>query len=313
LGDIHLVITIPIYNESKTIGSVIKYIPKKVPHCKTSIVVIDDGSSDKAETAIPKNAIILRHKKNKGLGRAFDAGIKKALLLGADIIVNIDGDGQFNTKQIHNLISPIISEQADVVIGSRFISNTINQTTFIKKYGNKCLAKITSIITGQRFYDVTCGFRAYSREAALNLNIYDKFSYTLESIIDLFFKGFKIIEIPIDVRARSFGESKISGSISFYAIKSIVILIRNMRDNKPFHFFVLPGFISFILAIIGFAFLLVRFLRYNIISPYRSVLALSILLFAASIFLFGFGMLFDHLNKIKKNQDDILYYLKKGK
>lgn len=308
-----LVVVIPAYNEKKSIIGVINSIPPIIEGIrKKFIIVIDDGSSDGTSSFLPRDIHLIRHIKNKGLGRSFDEGLKLALRLGGDVIVNIDADGQFDSLQIKKLIAPIISGRADVSLGSRFIRRNNYKTSFIKKNGNKLLAVLVSLAAGQKFYDVTCGFRAYSKEAALNLNIYDKFSYTLESLIDLAHKDFKIQEIGVDVKKRKFGNSKITGSILFYTVKSIVILIRNLRDQKPFHFFVLPGIITFTLSFAGFIFLLIRFVKLNILSPYRSVLTLSISFFAVSIFLFSLGLIFDYLNKIKKNEEDILYYLKQN-
>lgn len=308
-----LAVIIPAFNEKDSIVSVIGSLPHKIKGVtKIYVIVIDDGSDDGTSKLLPKGTLVVRHIKNRGLGRTFDEGLKYALRLKADIIVNLDADGQFDSQQIKKIISPIINGQADVVIGSRFISKNNYKTSFVKRHGNRLLALLVSITTGQRFFDVTCGFRAYSKEAALNLNIYDKFSYTLESLIDLALKGFEIKEMAVDVTERKHGDSKVVSSVLFYAIKSIAILIRNLRDHRPFHFFVLPGIITLTISLAGFIFLLVRFIRLSVLSPYRSILTISISLLAASLFLFGLGLLFDYLNKIKKNEEDILYYLKKN-
>jgi glycosyltransferase involved in cell wall biosynthesis len=311
--NLHLAITIPAYNERKSIKAVIVDILRKIKQMdKKSIVVIDDGSTDNTAREIPdkKDIYLVRHLRNKGLGRSFDEGIRKSLELGADIIVNIDGDGQFDPEQINKLVHPIIKGKAELVLGSRFIKKNSYRTSFSKRVGNKFLATLVSAVIGQRIFDVTCGFRAYSREAALNLNIYDRFSYTLESLIELSHKGFKIAEIPVDVKTRQFGKSKIASNLFYYGTKSTAILTRSLRDNKPFHFFVAPALLALALSLSGFIFLLIRFVKYQALSPYRSVLSLSIVFFVVSIFIFGLGMLFDQLNKIKKNQEDILYYLK---
>lgn len=308
----HLVVLIPAFNERQSISGVVKAVPKKIKGVgKISTVVIDDGSNDDTAKHVPREATVIRHLKNRGLGRSFNNGLRTAIKMKADIIVNIDGDGQFDAKQITKLVKPIIKNQAEVVIGSRFIKNHNYKTSFTKRYGNKSLALVVSIISGQRFYDVTCGFRAYSREAALNLNIFDKFSYTLESLVDLAYKNFKIKEIAVDVKMRRFGKSKIVSSVFYYTIKSFSILLRNTRDQKPFHFFVLPGLISLALSLSGFIFMLFRFIKYGVVSPYRSLLQVSITFLAVALFLYGLGLIFDYFNRMKKSQGDILYYLKK--
>lgn len=312
---LHLVVIIPAYNEKDSILKVVSDISKqRIDKCKKSLIVIDDGSTDGTSRQIPKknNVHIIKHLKNRGLGKSFDEGVKKALELGADIVVNIDGDGQFDPQQIVKLINPIVEGATDIALGSRFIKKNSYQTTLTKRWGNKFLAMVVSLITGRKIYDATCGFRAYSREAALNLNIYDKFSYTLESLVDLSHKNFKIIEIPVDVKSRKFGKSKIANSIFYYGIKSIAILIRSLRENKPFHFFIVPALLILALSATGFIFLLIRFISYNTLSPYRSVITLSIVFLGVATFIMGIGMIFDQLNKIKKNQEDILYYIKKN-
>jgi len=309
----HVFVVIPAYNERPTILSVINSVPKKISGVKKiSIVVVDDGSTDNTYQALSKNIYLVRHRSNRGLGRTFDRGLKYSIKHGADIVVNIDGDGQFKGSEMIKLIAPILSGRADVAIGSRLKGEKKYHAALVKKLGNMWLARLVSTVTGRRFYDVTCGFRAYSREAAMHLNIYDKFSYTLESLVDLAHKDLKIVEIPVTVKMRKFGKSKISSSVFFYTIKSIAILIRDFRDYRPFHFFVLPGFFFFLLSCAGFIILLVRFIKYQVLSPYRSLLSVSFAFLAASLFLFGLGMIFDFLNKIKKNQDDILYRLKEN-
>ena len=166
-----LIVIIPAYNEEATIKEVISKIPKVNERIsKTEIIVVNDGSSDKTkEKAEEAGALVISHIGNKGVGKAFQTGIENALKRKADILVNIDGDGQFNPNDIPKLISPILDKEADFVTATRFSDGKlIGNMPFVKKIGNKMFTSLTSKLVGQKFTDTQCGFRAYSREAALN-------------------------------------------------------------------------------------------------------------------------------------------------
>ena len=204
-----LIIIIPAYNEEKTIAEVIKRIPENIVGVsEKQVIVIDDGSTDRtAELAGEAGAFVFSHPKNAGVGEAFSTGIKKALENRADIAVTIDADNQFNPDEINVLIQSIIKGKADVVLGSRFVGqNKPEGISRMKLFGNKYMAKFISFLSGQKFCDVSCGFRAYSKQALLNLNLFGKFTYTQELILSLKFKGLRIKEIP--VRARYFENRK---------------------------------------------------------------------------------------------------------
>ena len=180
-----LIVQIPSYNEEKNIGKVIQSIPRKIKGIsKVEVLVTDDGSTDKtAEMAGKAGAdYVIRHKHNQGLGKNFKDGIEHCLKYGADIIVNIDADGQFDSNDIPNLVQPILDEEADVVTCSRFLNPKLTKNMpWIKKWGNKRYTFLVNRITGKKFTDTQCGFRAYSREAALKLNLQGTFTYTQES------------------------------------------------------------------------------------------------------------------------------------
>src|SRR3989344_6359232 len=176
-----LVVIIPAYNEERTIGDVVKSITEVNGRIsKTEILVVNDGSTDNTEKiALENGAIVVNHLSNKGVGMAFRTGIENALKRKADVIVNVDADGQFNPLDVPKLISPILDNKADFVTATRFKNgNLIGSMPFIKKIGNRMFTSLTSFLVGQRFTDTQCGFRAYSREAALRLNLYGKFTYT---------------------------------------------------------------------------------------------------------------------------------------
>jgi len=308
-----LVVIIPAYNEEKTVSLVIKSIPQKIKGIKSvRPLVINDGSTDQtAILAKRAGAEVLNHLTNRGLGISFKDGIERALKLGADIIVNLDGDNQFDSKEISKLIAPIRVGRAEVVIGSRFINKKTYKMPLTKRMGNKFLARLISILTRQKFSDVACGFRAYSREAALHINVSDPFSYTLETLIDLKSKGFKIIEMPATVKERESGKSKIADSLLFYGLKSILIVSRQIRDKKPIHFFWGLGAIFLIIGLASFVFLLVRYIMFSVVSPYQTILSLGIFFTVLAILFFVFGLIADLFTQVRKNQEEIIYRLKK--
>ena len=174
-----LLISIPAYNEEKTIADVIKSIPSHIEGVDSiEILVINDGSSDATrEHALSAGTRVISHAENLGLSRTFQKGVHEALIRHVDIMVNIDADGQFDGQDIPRLINPIIKNEADFVAASRFIDKSLVPTMpKLKRWGNKKVSQLISFIAGRKFYDVSCGFRAYSKEALLHLNLFGKYS-----------------------------------------------------------------------------------------------------------------------------------------
>lgn len=309
-----VVVMIPAFNEEKTIGKVIERIPKKIKGIdKVAVLVMDDHSSDNtAETAKKAGAeFIFRQKANRGLGVNFRKGIEKALELGADIIVNIDADNQFNPNDIPNLIEPILNGEADMVTASRFLDKKANNMPLLKKWGNKRYAKLIGKITGQTFSDVSCGFRAYSREAALKLNLQGKFTYTQESFIDLAEKGMRIKEVPSEVNYFKDRNSKISGKLAKYGMKSLGIIAKATRDTQPLSFFGIPGLILFLLGAAGAGFSFFYWLTHLMTTPVRQLFNVSVFFIIFGLSLAVLGLLADMIKSLKTTQDEVLYRLKK--
>ena len=171
-----LIVMIPAYNEEKNIGNVIKEIKDNVKDYK--VLVIDDGSTDKTvEVARKAGAdFIISNKKNLGLAPTFRRGLEEALRLGADIIVNTDADYQYNQKQIPKLIKPILEGKADIVLTNRNIFS-LDHMPLSKKIGNSIATQVTRLVSGFDVKDAQSGFRAFSREAALKLNVLSDYTY----------------------------------------------------------------------------------------------------------------------------------------
>jgi glycosyltransferase involved in cell wall biosynthesis len=310
-----LVVLIPAYNESLSIANVIRSVPRKIPNITdVKVLVMDDHSSDRtAEVSKSAGAdFVVKNKQNMGLGSNFKKGIENALKLGADIIVNIDADGQFSPQDIPQLIQPILDEEADMVTCSRFLNKEMTKNIpAAKRWGNRRYAKLVSRITGQKFSDVSCGFRAYTREAALRMNLQGKFTYTQEAFIDLAEKGMRIKEIPLEVRYFKERKSIISGNLRRYGFKSLAIIARATRDTQPLTFFGTPAFFLFLLGFIGGLYSFFFWLATETTTPIRTLFSVSVYFMIFGISLAILALMADMVKTMKNTQDEILYRLKK--
>jgi glycosyltransferase involved in cell wall biosynthesis len=314
---VKLVIIIPALNEAKTIALVIQAIPKDLTGItKQEVIVTDDGSTDQTKNlAEAAGARVISHPHPQGVGAAFQTGLRAALMSGADLIVNLDADGQFNPRDIPALISPILSHRADFVSATRFKdSNNLPNMPALKLWGNRQVTRLVNFLTGQNFTDCSCGFRAYSREAALRLVLFGKFTYTQEVLIDLAYKNLRLAEVPLTIRGeREHGESRVAKSVLRYAVKSATIMFRTARDYKPFDFFGVPGLILTGLGFLGALVLLINYLATGHTSPFRSLVSISGALIITGVILFSLSMIADMQHRNRQLLEEILYLTKKNK
>lgn len=314
--NLRLVVVIPALNESATISSVIKSVPRQLEDIDEVVVlVVDDGSTDDtSELAIDAGALVVRHPKNLGVGAAFATGIERALRIGADVIVNMDADGQFQSADIARLIRPITREGFGFVTCTRFGDpEKIPTMPWVKKMGNKGMCWIINRITGTKFTDVSCGFRAYTRETAMRLNLFGYFTYTQESFIDLANKGIAMKEVPLIVRGvREHGKSRVASNLWLYAIRTIGIIARAMRDTKPLHFFGLIAFGLTLLGISAYGFVGCWWLSTGRTAPWTSLLSVGNIF---STFGVGVGLLAlisDQIGRGRKIQEQLLYFQRRS-
>ena len=311
-----LVVVIPALNEAKTIREVINRIPKSVPGIgRIKVVVVDDGSSDATGSEAQKTgALVIRHDFNLGVGAAFQTGIREALRLGADIIVNMDADGQFNPADIPLLTHPIQQGQASFVTASRFATKElIPDMPKVKIWGNMGMTKLINFITSKHFTDVSCGIRAYSREAALRLTLFGHFTYTQETFIDLAFKDIAMAEVPLKVRGeREHGQSRVASNLWRYALKSASIIFRAARDYRPLYFFGIPGIAFFILGVLCGVFLVAHYLQTGQTYPYRSLVQLSSVLIIVGFLLLFQSMLADMMCRNRIVAEEAVYHARKS-
>lgn len=310
-----LIIYLPAFNEEENIQHVLAGLPRTVEHIDTiQYLVVDDGSTDRTVSlASSAGANVLTHGRNRGVGASFHSAVQFALESDADILVGIDADGQFDPKEIPILIQPILDDKADMVVGNRFVTGMPMQMPHIKYWGNRWVAKLLNYITGQTFQDVSCGFRAYSREALLRLNIFGEFTYTHETILSLAYQGLRILEYPITVKYDPERKSRVASSILMYAVQTSKIILRVMLDYRPIRVF---GTIGAIFVVIGVGcefFLVGHYVITSSFTPYKSTgfIGLGFIVFGMLVLIIA--LVADMLNRLRINQDKILYQIMKSR
>jgi glycosyltransferase involved in cell wall biosynthesis len=319
-----LVVTIPALNEEKTIYQVVSGVPRDIRGItETEVIVVNDGSTDDtAKEALRAGAIVVSLPGKGGLGHVFRTGLERAMRRGADIIVNIDGDGQFNPADIRKLIQPLLEDKADFVTCSRFANPEFRPTMpIVKYYGNQWVTKMINwICGGTNFTDVSCGFRAFNREAAYRLTLFGRFTYTQECFIDLFSKGLRMAEVPLKVRGvREFGKSRIASSIWKYATNSFPIILRAMRDIQPLKFFggiaIMFGGLGLMCGLFVLGWYLYNtervapgvFVRSYKTTPFTSLIPISGVFITLSFVLGVLALLADMMGRHRRISEEMLY------
>jgi glycosyltransferase involved in cell wall biosynthesis len=218
-----LIIQIPCLNEADHIEVTLAGLPRQIPGVSTiEYLVIDDGSIDATAELARRAGVhhVVRHPVNRGLGASFQTGIQRALAEGADIIVNTDGDNQYNADDIEKLISPILARQADLVIGIRPI-NEIDHFSWLKKKLHHVGSLAVRTLSGTEIRDVTSGFRALSRHAAISINLTTRYTHTLETLIQAGNKNLQVAQVPIRVNRKE-RESRLFRSTGSYVVRSML-------------------------------------------------------------------------------------------
>ncbi len=308
-----LTIYIPALNEEEGIGDVIEHLPKSIEGVDNiEVLVVDDGSTDNTvKIAREHGAKVVSHGINKGVGKAFQTAVQYALENSTDILVSIDADRQFNSEQIPDMIQPLLKNEADMVTGNRFKDGMPENMPKSKYWGNKQMSRLISIISGQKFRDVSCGFRAYNREALMRLNLFGAFTYTQETILDMVYKGLRVIEFPVDVKYFKSRKSRVAGSIFNYTFRTLKIILRTLRDYKPMLFFGGMGGVSMFIGLIFEIFMFTHYFLTGNFSPYKSFgfIGLGFIIFGMMLLIVG--LLADMFNRVRKNQERIMYEMKK--
>lgn len=252
-----LIIQIPCLNEEATLAVALRALPRHIEGFDSvEWLIIDDGSTDRTAEVARAEGVdhIVTHTHNRGLAAAFMTGLDACLRAGADVIVNTDADNQYEAADIPLLVRPVLLGQADIVIGARPI-NDIEHFSPVKKALQRLGSWAVRAASQTDIPDAPSGFRAMSREAAMRLNVFNEYTYTIETIIQAGQKGMAITSVPIRVNA-DLRPSRLVRSIPSYIKRSIVTIIRIFATYRPMRFFMVPGLtLGSIAILIGVRFL----------------------------------------------------------
>ncbi|MBS0017854.1 MAG: glycosyltransferase family 2 protein [Arthrospira sp. SH-MAG29] len=306
-----LIIQIPCFNEAQTIGLTLSELPRQIPGIDcVEWLIINDGSIDNTVEVAKACGVdyVVNFDHNQGLAKAFMAGIEASLKAGADIIVNTDADNQYCAQDIPKLIEPILLGYAEVVIGARPIQN-IKHFSAAKKFLQKLGSRVVRVASSTKIADAPSGFRAFSRQAAMQLNVFNEYTYTLESIIQAGQKGIAITSVPI--RTNSYlRPSRLVKSIPSYIQRSIFTIFRIFMTYRPLRLFTFLGSFPLSLGLI----LCIRWLVLFVEEPTRArapSLILAAILILIGFQLWMFGLIADLMAVNRKMLEDIQLRLRR--
>jgi glycosyltransferase involved in cell wall biosynthesis len=284
-----LIIQIPCFNEEKTLPEVIRDLPRELPGVdRIEYLVIDDGSSDNTVEVARQLGVhhVISLGSNQGLATAFLTGIHRCLELGADVIVNTDGDNQYQGNCIKSLIEPIVQGRQDIVVGARPIRE-IEHFSRLKKRLQRLGSRVVRQFSGTDIPDTTSGFRAYSAEAAMKLHVFNHYTYTLETIIQAGHMNMRIGHVRIKVNPKT-RESRLISSVPRYVWRSSSIILRSYITYKPLRTFFYSALIP---ALTGLSICVYWLLFFR--SGHQQSLLLGVTLILIALLLMVLGILAD--------------------
>lgn len=306
-----LIIQIPCYNEEKTLPITIADLPTNIDGIDIiEILIINDGSTDETVNVAKSLGVhhIVSFAKNKGLSKGFMTGIDTCLQLGADIIVNTDGDNQYSGENIPQLIQPLLDGKAEIVIGDRQTDN-IESFSWVKKKLQKLGSWVVRVASTTQVNDTASGFRAFTRDAAMKLIVLNDYSYTLETIINAGRQKVVFENVPINTNEK-LRESRLFKNIQSYLGQAISTIIRSYAQIKSLKLFLI---VSSVFSFFGLA-IMIRYLFYFINGDgngHLQSLLLGVLLIILAIQSFFFGLLADSISANRKINEELLYRIKK--
>ncbi|HSM57421.1 MAG TPA: glycosyltransferase family 2 protein [Candidatus Sulfomarinibacteraceae bacterium] len=308
-----LIIQIPCYNEATTLAAVLDELPASVAgfDCVETLV-IDDGSTDDTVRVAQQKGVdhIVQHRRNLGLAQAFQTGLDTALRLGADVIVNTDGDNQYSSRELPALVAPIVDGQADIVIGNRH-TESVSHFSPLKRWLQRLGSWAVRNISGTTVPDAASGFRAYSREAALRITILSRFSYTVETIIQAGKMGLTIVSVPVTTNAPT-RPSRLQRSMWHFIKEQASTIVRIYAFYEPLRTF---SYLSAPFLLAGST-LWIRFLLNYLLNAadadrYVQSVTIGAGLIIVGVLIFVFGILADIAGKHRQLTQETLYRLKK--
>ncbi len=306
-----LIIQIPCYNEQDSLPVTVSELPKYINGIdEIEVLVIDDGSSDNTLKVAQSLGIdhIISLPNNRGLAKAFSAGIDRCLEEGADIIVNTDADNQYSGLDIEKLVFPILHQGADIVIGDRQ-TNKIEHFSYLKKVFQKVGSYFVRMISKTDVIDTVSGFRAFTRESAMKINIFTDFSYTIESLIQFGYKKANVISVPVKTNG-PIRKSRLFKSIPSFIINQLLTIIRAFSNYQALKVFISVGLIIIIPGIIGFTRFIYFYFTDGGEGHIQSLIFSTVLINIGFIVLMS-GIIADLISNNRKLIEDISFRIKK--
>ena len=300
-----LAVVIPAFNEAATIGSVVAAVPVRIPRIDhVHIVVVDDGSTDDtASVARAAGAEVVRHRRNRGLVSAFRTGVDAALAVGAHAVVHLDGDGQHDPRYIPLVVAPIILGEADVVVGVRPLADA-REITRTRRRGNQIGSWVFRRFVKVSISDATSGYRAFSREALLRLNVISEFTYTLETLIRAARMRLAVAEVVVPALPRQVGESRMTRSVSRYIGHAGGQAFRTVLHTNPLTMFGRAAFLMLSLSALLTAWFL---LGYQSGGMHLPALLAAVMTFVLAAVLFISGLIADGISTSHRLLEELLY------
>lgn len=305
-------IQIPCLNEEDTLSETLRDIPKEIEGIdEIEVLVIDDGSTDRTGDVARENGAdhVLRFSANRGLGHAFAAGMDYCLQAGADIIVNTDGDNQYQGADITELVKPILERRAELVIGDRR-PEELEHFSFSKKLLQKLGSRTVSRLANMDVPDVASGFKAYSREAASRINMFTDFDHTVDHVIQAGRRRIPTVSVPIRTNEK-LRESRLFSNVAEFITRSLGVMVRVYSSYGAMRIFSLLGSISMFAGLL----LGLRFLYFFILTDHHGLhvqsLILASILMLAGLQMVLTGIVADLVNSSRSIQEDIAYRLRR--
>ncbi len=306
-----LIIQIPCLNESETLAIALAELPREVEGFDSvEWLIIDDGSTDNTAEVARQHGVhhVVRHPVNRGLAVGFMSGLDACLSLGADVIVNTDADNQYCGADIPKLTAPILAHEADIVIGARPIDET-EHFSWIKKKLQRLGSWAVRMASKTDVADAPSGFRAMSREAALRLNVFNAYTYTLETIIQAGQSNLTIVSVPIRTNG-DLRPSRLVKSISSYVKRSLVTILRVFVIYRPLALFFYVGSVFWLVGLVAGGRFLYHYLSGNGEGHIQSVILASLCV-TLGMLLYMMGLIGDLIATNRKLMENINTRLKK--
>jgi glycosyltransferase involved in cell wall biosynthesis len=291
-----LIIQIPCLNEEATLPATIADLPRELPGIdQVELLVVDDGSTDRTIEVARECGVehVIRLTNNKGLAAGFQAGLDACLKLGADVVVNTDADNQYRGADVAELVAPIVAGEADMVVGDRQVSQ-IDHFSGSKKGLQRLGSWVVRRLSGTGVTDATSGFRAYNREAALQLLVVDNFTYTLESLIQAGKMRVAVDEVPVGTNPKT-RESRLFGSTGAYVRRNTPAILRIYARYEPLRVFATAGLVVLLLALAAWMPFLIDWIFNGDRDGHVQSLILGAVLFISAVQLFALGVIGDLL------------------